>query len=194
MGMVIAGADFGSNKTGFIAVEAKGGTFEQLARESRFTRLAEGLNESGRIHGEAVVRTLLWCEEMRKRFKKLGVARFRGVGTEALRRASNQKEVLGLIEDVLGWPIEVITGEEEAARPVQPAGTFALINAAAKANRFAACRRKLAREIDRMHRGRDRRVHPALKQQFREDRHRGCRDDGGDAKHREQLGQRVTVV
>ena len=113
MGMVIAGADFGSNKTGFIAAEVKDGELEPIERESRFTRLAEGLSESGRINGEAVVRTLLWCDEMRKRFKKLGVERFRGVGTEALRRASNQKEVLCLIEDVLGWPVEVIPGEEE---------------------------------------------------------------------------------
>src|SRR5687768_11071285 len=111
--MVIAGADFGSNKTGYIAAEAKNGDLFQLERESRFTRLAEGVHESGRINGEAVVRTLLWCEELRKRFKKLGVERFRGVGTEALRRANNQKEVLGLIEDVLGWPVEVVSGEEE---------------------------------------------------------------------------------
>jgi exopolyphosphatase/guanosine-5'-triphosphate,3'-diphosphate pyrophosphatase len=111
--MVIAGADFGSNKTGFIAAEVKDGELEQVARESRFTRLAEGLNESGRINGEAVVRCLLWCDEMRKKMKKLDVARFRGVGTEALRRASNREEVLCLIEDVLGWPVEVIPGEEE---------------------------------------------------------------------------------
>ncbi len=113
MGMVVAGADFGSNRTGYIVAECKGGELLQLARESRFTRLAEGLSESGRIHGEAVVRTLLWCEEIRKRLKKLEVERFRGVGTEALRRASNQAEVLGLIEDVLGYPIEVISGDEE---------------------------------------------------------------------------------
>lgn len=113
MGMVIAGADFGSNKTGYIVAEVRDGDLEQLARESRFTRLAEGLNESGRINGEAVVRTLLWCDEMRKKLKKFGVERFRGVGTEALRRASNQEEVLRLIEDVLGWPVEVVPGEEE---------------------------------------------------------------------------------
>jgi len=134
MGMVIAGADFGSNKTGFIAAEAKNGSLEQIARESRFTRLAEGLAESGRIQGEAVVRTLLWCDEMRKKFKKLGVERFRGVGTEALRRASNQKEVLCLIEDVLGWPVEVIPGEEEGrltfrgVRSGYPNGPLAVID------------------------------------------------------------------
>ncbi len=113
MGMVVAGADFGSNKTGYIVAEAKGGELVQLERESRFTRLAQGIATSGRIHGEAMLRTLLWCEEMRKRFKKLGVVRFRGVGTEALRRASNQVQVLGMIEDVLGWPVEVVSGEEE---------------------------------------------------------------------------------
>jgi exopolyphosphatase/guanosine-5'-triphosphate,3'-diphosphate pyrophosphatase len=113
MGLLLAAADFGSNKTGYIACDWKGGEFRQLERESRFTRLAEGVAHSGRINGEAVVRALLWCEEMRKRWKKLGVERVRCVGTEALRRASNQSEVCGLIEDVLGWPVEVISGEEE---------------------------------------------------------------------------------
>ncbi len=113
MGMVVAGADFGSNKTGYIVAEAKGAELVQLERESRFTRLAQGIAVNGRIHGEALIRTLMWCEEMRKRFKKLGVVRFRGVGTEALRRASNQLQVLEVIEDVLGWPVEVVSGEEE---------------------------------------------------------------------------------
>ena len=43
MGMIVAGADFGSNKTGYIVAEAKGGELVQLERESRFTRLAHAL-------------------------------------------------------------------------------------------------------------------------------------------------------
>lgn len=113
MGMVVAGADFGSNKTGYMVAEWKGGELFQIERESRFTRLAEGIGKSGRIHGDAVLRLLSWCDEMRKRFKKHEVVRFRGVGTEALRRASNQREVVELVNDVLGWPIEVVSGEEE---------------------------------------------------------------------------------
>ena len=103
MGIVIAGADFGSNKVGYIVAEMKGGELETIERESRFTRLA----------GEAMARTLLYCNEMHKRFRKLGVEKFRGVGTEALRRASNTPDFLELIEPILGWPVEVISGEEE---------------------------------------------------------------------------------
>jgi exopolyphosphatase/guanosine-5'-triphosphate,3'-diphosphate pyrophosphatase len=60
-----------------------------------------------------MARTLLWCNEIHKRFKKLGVEKFRGVGTEAMRRASNTPDFLELIEPILGWPVEVISGEEE---------------------------------------------------------------------------------
>ncbi len=133
-GMVIAGADFGSNKTGYIVAACVGRELRPLERESRFTRLAEGLHESGRINGEAVVRTLLWCEEMRKRLKRHGVRRFRAVGTEALRRASNRQEVLGLIEDVLGWPVEILPGAEEGrltfrgVRLGYPNGPLAIID------------------------------------------------------------------
>ena len=84
--MVIAGADFGSNKVGYIVAEMKGGELETIERESRFTRLAEGIAENNRLSGEAMARTLLYCNEMHKRFRKLGVEKFRGVGTEALRR------------------------------------------------------------------------------------------------------------
>jgi len=111
--MVIAGADFGSNKVGYIVAEAKGGGLETIERESRFTRLAEGVGESNRLSGEAMARTLLWCNEMCKRFKKLRVEKFRGVGTEALRRAANTPDFLELIEPILGWPVEVVSGEEE---------------------------------------------------------------------------------
>ncbi|MSR46658.1 MAG: hypothetical protein EXS13_06290 [Planctomycetes bacterium] len=113
MGRIVAGADFGSNKTGYIVAEAKGGELHPIERESRFTRLAEGMGKSGRIHGEAVLRLLAWCEEIRKRLKKHEVEKFRAVGTEALRRASNQREVVEMVGDVLGWPLEVVSGEEE---------------------------------------------------------------------------------
>lgn len=132
--MVIAGADFGSNKVGYIAAEVKGGGLETIERESRFTRLAEGVGESNRLTGEAMARTLLWCNEMRKRFRKLRVEKFRGVGTEALRRATNTADFLELIEPILGWPVEVVSGEEEGrltfsgVRTEYPKGPLAIID------------------------------------------------------------------
>jgi len=134
MGMVIAGADFGSNKVGYIVAEMKGGELETIERESRFTRLAEGIAENNRLSGEAMARTLLYCNEMHKRFRKLGVEKFRGVGTEALRRASNTPDFLELIEPILGWPVEVISGEEEGritfhgVRMQYPKGPLAIID------------------------------------------------------------------
>jgi len=113
MGRILAGADFGSNKTGYLVAEARDGGLRVIERESRFTRLAEGLGRDRRIRGAALLRTLAWCEEMRARLEKLGVERFRAVGTEALRRARNRREVLALIEDVLGRRVEVISGREE---------------------------------------------------------------------------------
>ena len=134
MAEVVAGADFGSNKVGFIIAALRRGRLEIVERDSRFTRLAEGIAESGRIGGAALLRTLEWCREMREHFERRGVTRFRGVGTEALRRAKNQREILQLIHDVLGAPIEVISGEEEGrltfegVRTGYPRGPLAVID------------------------------------------------------------------
>jgi exopolyphosphatase/guanosine-5'-triphosphate,3'-diphosphate pyrophosphatase len=132
--MVVAGADFGSNKVGYIVAETKGGELRTIERASQFTRLAEGVAKNRRLSGEAMARTLLWCNEMRKRFKKLGVEKFRGVATEAVRRAENSADFVELIEPILGWPVEVVSGEEEGrltfsgVRMKYPKGPLAIID------------------------------------------------------------------
>ncbi len=134
MGRIVAGADFGSNKTGYIVGEVSGARIDVLERASSFTRLAEGLGSERRIRGAAAARLLDWCAQMRQRFDKLGVARFRGVGTEALRRASNRRQVLELVQDVLGEPVEVVSGQEEGritfegVRLGYPRGPLAVID------------------------------------------------------------------
>lgn len=134
MARIVAGADFGSNKTGYIVAAVARGRVKVLERESRFTRLAEGMGHEGRIRGEATLRLLDWCAEMRRRFEELGVVRFRGVGTEALRRASNRAAVLDLVRDVLGHEVQVISGEEEGritfdgVRLGYPRGPLAVID------------------------------------------------------------------
>ncbi|MBM4015334.1 MAG: hypothetical protein FJ293_10280 [Planctomycetes bacterium] len=134
MGRVVAGADFGSNKTGYIVAEVNGTRIDVLERASSFTRLAEGMGSEGRIRGAAAARLLDWSAHMRRRFDKLGVVRFRGVGTEALRRASNRRQVLELVRDVLGEPVDVVSGQEEGritfegVRLGYPRGPLAVID------------------------------------------------------------------
>ncbi len=85
-----------------------------LSQHKQKVRLADGLNDNDSIDDAAISRGIdcltLFAEEL-KRFQPFAV---KAVATAALRKASNQKELLARFESTLGFPIEVITGEREA--------------------------------------------------------------------------------
>lgn len=85
-----------------------------LSQHKQKVRLADGLNDNDSIDDAAIARGIdcltLFAEEL-ERFQPFAV---KAVATAALRKASNQKELLARFESTLGFPIEVITGEREA--------------------------------------------------------------------------------
>ena len=85
-----------------------------LSQHKQKVRLADGLNDNDSIDDAAISRGVdcltLFAEEL-ERFQPFAV---KAVATAALRKASNQKELLTRFESTLGFPIEVITGEREA--------------------------------------------------------------------------------
>jgi hypothetical protein len=94
--MVIAGADFGSNKVGYIVAELKGGELETIERRAaRVRRRHRGQPPSG----EAMARTPSLQRDAQG-FRKLGVEKFRG-GHGGDARASNTPDFLELIEPIL---------------------------------------------------------------------------------------------
>ncbi|MDP8237016.1 MAG: hypothetical protein P9M08_11580 [Candidatus Erginobacter occultus] len=84
-----------------------------LERGLETPRLGEGLNGSGRLQSAAAGRTLAALGRIKDDLSRRGITRFRAVGTEALRLASNRGDFLGRAQ-ALGIEVEVISGVEEA--------------------------------------------------------------------------------
>lgn len=114
----LAAIDMGSNSFHLLMAEVSmTGFFPKpriLSQHKQKVRLADGLNDNDSIDDAAISRGVdcltLFAEEL-ERFQPFAV---KAVATAALRKASNQKELLARFESTLGFPIEVITGEREA--------------------------------------------------------------------------------
>jgi exopolyphosphatase / guanosine-5'-triphosphate,3'-diphosphate pyrophosphatase len=78
------------------------------------TRIGEGLGEHGRLAEEPMTRTLAALEQLVRAVRGHYVRLF-AVATSALRRAENGEAFAQRVFDVLGVPLRVLTGEEEAA-------------------------------------------------------------------------------
>lgn len=110
-----AAIDIGSNSVRMLAAEtAPGRTTKILAAERQVTRLGAGVFLNGRIPTEAIA---LVCENLSRMalvYREFGVIGVRAVATSAVRDASNQQEFLERASEVLGTPVEIISGQEEA--------------------------------------------------------------------------------
>ncbi|HWY48275.1 MAG TPA: Ppx/GppA phosphatase family protein [Bryobacteraceae bacterium] len=110
-----AAIDIGSNSVRMLAAEtAPGRPTRILAAERQVTRLGAGVFLDGRIPAETID---LVCEDLARMaqvYRKLDVVGVRAVATSAVRDASNQQEFLERASKVLGTPVEIISGQEEA--------------------------------------------------------------------------------
>lgn len=95
-----------------IAVGGKGALRSEY-HETRGTRLGEGVDESGRLQPEAIERTM----EVVRDYASIarGSDRTFGIGTSALRDASNGAAFTKAFCEAVGVQLEILSGEEEAA-------------------------------------------------------------------------------
>ena len=105
-----AAVDVGSNAARLLVADRG----EPVLRRSRITGLAEGLGDTGMLSTAALARTATVLEDYRRELDQRGAMLTRVVGTAAARAAGNAGELAGLVADVLGRPLEVLTAEEEA--------------------------------------------------------------------------------
>lgn len=110
-----AAIDIGSNSVRMLAAETNPGrTTKILAAERQVTRLGAGVFLNGRIPPEAINLVCEHLSRMAQVYRNLGVVGVRAVATSAVRDASNQQEFLERASEVLGAPVETISGQEEA--------------------------------------------------------------------------------
>ncbi|MBK5293348.1 MAG: Ppx/GppA family phosphatase [Acidobacteriia bacterium] len=98
-----------------LAAEASsGGAISELASDRQVVRLGTGVFREGRLSTDAMNLACQVMSRMAEQYRSLDVLAVRAVGTSALRDASNQAEFLERAEAILGTPVEVVSGLEEA--------------------------------------------------------------------------------
>ena len=111
---VIAAVDLGSNSFHMVVARRSNGELTILDRIREMVRLGAGLDERGRITPEAAELALACLGRFRERLSALEAGQVRAVGTNTLRKARRRAGFLARARSVLGHPIEVISGVEEA--------------------------------------------------------------------------------
>ncbi|MEJ5369654.1 MAG: Ppx/GppA phosphatase family protein [Bryobacteraceae bacterium] len=110
-----AAIDIGSNSVRMMAADVdRNGRFEVLAEDRQVTRLGESVFRTGSIDEAAARNVLAVLARMKQAYSRLGVLAVRAVATAAVRDASNGDEFLERASEVLGEPVERISGLEEA--------------------------------------------------------------------------------
>lgn len=113
-GQLLGAVDLGSNS---FRVEIGRVDGDRIVTESYWketVRLAGGIDENGAFTPEIQQRALNALARFREKLEGIPAKNVRAVGTQALRVAKNSVEFLPKAEAVLGHPIEIIAGREEA--------------------------------------------------------------------------------
>lgn len=112
---LLAAVDMGSNSFRLeIGELPRGGRYKRIDYLKETVRLGGGLDENGLLTEEAVLRGLDCLARFAQRLKGFAPHQVRAVATQTLREAKNRDAFLVRAQAALGYPIEVISGREEA--------------------------------------------------------------------------------
>jgi exopolyphosphatase/guanosine-5'-triphosphate,3'-diphosphate pyrophosphatase len=114
--MRAASVDLGTNTFRLLIAEWDGYSerIHILHEERKIVRMGEGLAVLGKMAPQAQKRALKALHQFREVLEALKVGRVRAVATSVFREAGNAKPFLLQASNTLGFPIEIISGEEEA--------------------------------------------------------------------------------
>jgi exopolyphosphatase/guanosine-5'-triphosphate,3'-diphosphate pyrophosphatase len=110
----VAVIDMGSNSTRLLVAEVSDGRVQELTRATRITRLAQGVDATGLLAGEAIDRVLAALADYRAEIDRLGASRVTAVATSAVRDAGNGADFLATVRERVGFEALVLSGDEEA--------------------------------------------------------------------------------
>ncbi len=91
-----------------------GGGLTVLAEDRQVTRLGESVFRGGEVDRDAMELTCDGLRRMVAAYRALDVLAVRAVATSAIRDARNQTEFLRQAGEVIGDPVEIVSGLEEA--------------------------------------------------------------------------------
>jgi len=112
-GSLLAALDLGSNSFHLIIARVEHGEIRPVETLAEKVQLGAGLIDH-QLSSEAIDRGLACLERFAQALDQLAPSRVRVVGTNALRQARNRHEFTKPAERLLGVPVDVVYGREEA--------------------------------------------------------------------------------
>ena len=112
---VYAALDLGTNNCRLLVARPAGDAFRVIDAFSRIVRLGERVATTGELAGPAMDRSVDALKVCAEKLARRDVSRYRGVATEACRRARNGGEFLARVAAETGLAFEIIDPAEEAS-------------------------------------------------------------------------------
>jgi exopolyphosphatase/guanosine-5'-triphosphate,3'-diphosphate pyrophosphatase len=112
--MNLAAVDLGSNSFRLEIGRVEGAHIVREGYWKETVRLAAGLDETNKLSKKSIDIALETLARMNERLRGMPPQQVRAVGTQTLRLARNSNDFLVEAQNTLGYPIEVISGREEA--------------------------------------------------------------------------------
>lgn len=112
--MAYACIDIGSNTTRLLVADAKDGRLRELMTQRVYTQIGGSLGASGRIPEEKIVAAVDAAATQARHAVEYGAERVEIVATAAIREAANRSRLTKAVEAETGFPVRVLSGEEEA--------------------------------------------------------------------------------
>src|SRR5581483_4636798 len=110
----VAALDVGTNTTRLLVADVDGDELREVHRETRITRLGEGVDTRRRLLPAPIARVRNVLVDYRRVAESLGAERVLLIATSAVRDAENGEAFLGEIEWSYGFATSLLTGDEEA--------------------------------------------------------------------------------
>jgi exopolyphosphatase / guanosine-5'-triphosphate,3'-diphosphate pyrophosphatase len=122
----VAAVDLGTNTTRLLVADVDDGDVQELHRETRITRLGEGVDARRRLLPLPIARVRNALTDYRRTAESLGAERTLLVATSAVRDAENGEAFLGEIEWSYGFATQLLSGDEEAALTLRGVGELGI--------------------------------------------------------------------
>jgi exopolyphosphatase/guanosine-5'-triphosphate,3'-diphosphate pyrophosphatase len=110
----VAAVDIGTNSTRLLVADVDAGTIGDVERQTRITRLGEGVDERRRLLPVPIARVRNVLTDYRRAAETLGAERTLAIATSAIRDADNGEAFLGEVEWSYGFATQLLSGHDEA--------------------------------------------------------------------------------